>query len=780
LYYGAHIEAKMSTIDQLKSEVERLSTELQQACLEKVQAAEYGLAVLEEKQRLQEQYDELETALEANKQELECLREVHEQLKLEQQKRSRFGDDREESLVKESESREASYLHKITDLESDVRQARKAEREALIENERLSNQMSNYVKEIEQFAQSKRLLRDEIRELKYRESKHIQEFSELEEENINLQKQYSTLRSSLVEFESLKVENKSLTDEMEAVQLQLQVACDKRDQYQKQLNEALESLKEQRDRNTILQKELQESRQHQSPTVSSWHEESRYIGLESPEKAQPRQAIEHPIIQSIIEEYKPVPGLVEDLMKELQHSEVKEMAHKLDQLSSEKKELTNALAKREKDVLKLKEEFDAIQTLTEAKILCETLDDSDDAAEEKESLSRKLNNQLKELEEIRKLLKGYQTKDNKSQAVIKELKSEIDSLRAKLASAQTKADEASFMTKRVKELEEEVLNLKNKGFEAEELIKNLQEDVKSMSDLAGNAQGSLNCTQDELKYVSEDLQRLYKHVCSANGDNPTNSFAKKEKQDKSKEAENSETNAVKADTKKSAVEVRQSPMGSENPNETMERGDPYSCYRLISSVRDQVKFLKQAVEKTVEISKQRALEYRVVVSDDETSGGEDGEAQKQQIAKLQSLLTTKREQITTLRTVLKANKSTYEVALANLKSRYENDKAVQSETIAQLKRSLKALKAEVSTFASLRGMYAARCEEYLVQVDELQRKFAASEEEKKTLNHLLKQAIHQKIDLTQRLEEFEIARERLRAYTRKSTKSNRAKPVTRV
>ena len=66
----------MSSIDQLKSEVERLSSELQQACLEKVQAAEYGLAVLEEKQRLQEQYEELETALDANKQELDCLKEV--------------------------------------------------------------------------------------------------------------------------------------------------------------------------------------------------------------------------------------------------------------------------------------------------------------------------------------------------------------------------------------------------------------------------------------------------------------------------------------------------------------------------------------------------------------------------------------------------------------------------------------------------------------------------------------------------------------------------------
>ena len=637
------------------------------------------------------------------------------------------------------------------------------------------------MKEIEQFAQSKKLLRDEIRELKYRESKHTQEFSDLEEENINLQKQYSALRSSLVEFESLKVENKSLTDEMEAVQLQLQVACDKRDQYQKQLNEALESLKEQRDRNSILQKELQESRQRRSPTLNSWHEESRFIPLESPEKAKPEQPIEHPIIQSIIEEYKPVPGLVEDLMKELQLSEVKEMANKLDQLSSEKNELSNALAKKEKDVLKLREEFDAMQTLTEAKILCETLDDSDsDAIEEREAIGVRLNNQLKELEEIRRLLKGYQTKENKSQALIKDLKSEIDSMRTKMAGLQTKADEATFLTKRVKDLEEELLNMKNKGSESEELIQNLQEDVKSMSDLAGNAQGSLNCTQDELRYVSEDLQRLYKHVCSANGDHPAKSFAKKEKQEKLKAASHAETDTSNTATTENAAEVRQSPMGSENPNETMERGDPYSCYRLISSVRDQVKFLKQAVEKTVEISRQRALEYRVVVSDDETSGGEDNEIQKQQIVKLQSLLTTKREQITTLRTVLKANKSTYEVALANLKSRYENDKAVQSETVAQLKRSLKALKAEVSTFASLRGMYAARCEEYLVQVDELQRKFASSEEEKKTLNQLLKQAIHQKIDLTQRLEEFEIARERLRAYTRKSSKSNRSKPVTRV
>lgn len=47
-------------------------------------------------------------------------------------------------------------------------------------------------------------------------------------------------------------------------------------------------------------------------------------------------------------------------MKEFQFSEVKEMVYKFDQLSSEKNEFINVLVKREKDVLKLREEFDVM------------------------------------------------------------------------------------------------------------------------------------------------------------------------------------------------------------------------------------------------------------------------------------------------------------------------------------------------------------------------------------------------------------------------------------
>lgn len=58
-------------------DVERLSRELAETTQEKIQAAEYGLAVLEDKQRLKQQYDELDAEYESVRRELEQLREVN-------------------------------------------------------------------------------------------------------------------------------------------------------------------------------------------------------------------------------------------------------------------------------------------------------------------------------------------------------------------------------------------------------------------------------------------------------------------------------------------------------------------------------------------------------------------------------------------------------------------------------------------------------------------------------------------------------------------------------
>lgn len=69
-----------------------------------------------------------------------------------------------------------------------------------------------------------------------------------------------------------------------------------------------------------------------------------------------------------------------------------------------------------------------------------------------------------------------------------------------------------------------------------------------------------------------------------------------------------------------------------------------------------------------------------------------------------------------------------------------------------------------------------RCDEYITQLDEMQRQLAAAEDEKKTLNSLLRMAIQQKLALTQRLELLELDHEQTRRGRNKST--SKAKPAT--
>lgn len=56
-------------------------------------------------------------------------------------------------------------------------------------------------------------------------------------------------------------------------------------------------------------------------------------------------------------------------------------------------------------------------------------------------------------------------------------------------------------------------------------------------------------------------------------------------------------------------------------------------------------------------------------------------------------------------------------------------------------------------------MFAARCEENATREDELKRQLAVAEEDRKTLNQLLRLAVQQKLGLTMKLEELEVDRE---------------------
>ncbi|KAJ3586010.1 hypothetical protein NHX12_012412 [Muraenolepis orangiensis] len=121
-----------------KEVMERLSRELRETTREKVQAAEYGLAVLEEKQLLQLRHDELEEEHDAVRQELQQLKEAFGQAYSNHRKVAADGESREESLIQESACKEAYYEQRVLVLQSDLRQSRNITTNTQSENERLA------------------------------------------------------------------------------------------------------------------------------------------------------------------------------------------------------------------------------------------------------------------------------------------------------------------------------------------------------------------------------------------------------------------------------------------------------------------------------------------------------------------------------------------------------------------------------------------------------------------------------------------------------------------
>ena len=95
-------------------------------------------------------------------------------------------------------------------------------------------------------------------------------------------------------------------------------------------------------------------------------------------------------------------------------------------------------------------------------------------------------------------------------------------------------------------------------------------------------------------------------------------------------------------------------------------GDSTAVATNLETVKDQLKYLKSAIESSLEISKKKIS----ISSTDNPAESSANEAElveaQDQVVKLKSLLSTKWEQIATRCTVLKANKPTAEVALAKL------------------------------------------------------------------------------------------------------------------
>ncbi|XP_044041907.1 protein bicaudal D homolog 1-like isoform X2 [Siniperca chuatsi] len=862
------------TVEQCRAEVERLTRELAEANREKIRAAECGLVVLEENQSLKQQYADLEAEQEALRLELEQLQEAFGQAYSTQRKVAEDGETNEETLLQESATKEAYYMGRLLELQSELKHSRATTCNTQADNEHLSMLLQELRESNEMLELQRSRMREEIREYKFRESRLLQDYTELEEENISLQKLVSTLKQNQVEYEGLKHEIKVLEEETELLNSQLQDALRLKDISDTQLEEALESLKSEREQKNHLRRELVHhlsmcdvaytGSAHLTFTSAPPSGNATPTTLLSPNVEEPTRCNGHlqggtgtgTAAGSVPRANGECRGpgrkaegpTTSDLFSEMNLTEIQKLKQQLMTVEREKVALMTslqesqtqlqhtqgALTEQHEKALHLSQKVIALRRLhrrahlnkeahasATSQLNPEALMELDRDEEEAEEEGRTQDDKSETLNKSQVFsyqtpgLEILQCKYRVAVTEVVELKAEVKALHDRLAQCvEGAADEKPRRNSQLQKLERQVASLEKSCREGREKISSLELELQAAQSTANESQGALNAAQDELVTLSEELAQLYHHVCLCNNETPNRIMLDYYRQGRGLRGISASLKAMSSDNSKVLLTPRlarrlaavasttvtpgESWSPSESPSKDSLSGEggreglqvpseqslppctpptrspsisassssssssspalepagelrkePMNIYNLNAIIRDQVKHLQRAVDRSLQLSRQRAAARELAPLLDK-----DKESCMEEILKLKSLLSTKREQIATLRLVLKANKQTAEGALANLKSKYEAEKSMVTDAMMKLRNELKALKEDAATFSSLRAMFATRCDEYMTQLDEMQRQLAAAEDEKKTLNSLLRMAIQQKLALTQRLEDL--------------------------
>uniref|UniRef100_A0A673LB34 Protein bicaudal D homolog 1-like n=1 Tax=Sinocyclocheilus rhinocerous TaxID=307959 RepID=A0A673LB34_9TELE len=784
-----------------RKKVERLTRELVEANREKVRAAECGLAVLEENQSLKQQYAELEAEQETLRQELEQLQEAFSQTYTTQRKVAEDGETNEETLLQESATKEAYYMGRLLEQQAELKSSRSQASCTEAENERLSTILQELRESNEMLELQRSRMREEIREYKFREARLLQDYTELEEENISLQKLVSTLKQNQVEYEGLKHEIKVLEEEAALLNSQLEDALRLKDISETQLEEALNSLKSEREQKYALRKELAHHLTVCDGGFSSGCAHLIALTSAPPSGSATPTAATSPssedggkcnghllqgaagsVLSRLNGDFRPsslrkTEILTPDLFSELNGPENLKLRQQLQQVEREKASLLNslqesqallrhtqgALTEQHEKASRLGECFRKLRRQRSSK---ETKGEEED--EEEEATCVPSGQEGPSLELLQCKYRVAVTEVIGLKAELKEVKDRYN----ECVEARARAEEQGKA--QLQALETQVVQLERSCRESREMAVNLERKLRAANNTTLETQGILGTAQEELATFSEELAQLYHHVCLCNNETPNRVTLEYYRQGRTPTristpghkgqddhrvlltprlarrlaAINAATSADASSSSSSSSPAPESATGSDL------RREPTNIHHLNAIIRDQIKHLQKAVDRSLQLSRQRAAASELAPLMDK-----DKEACMEEILKLKSLLSTKREQIATLRLVLKANKQTAEGALANLKSKYENEKTMVTETMMKLRNELKALKEDAATFSSLRAMFATRCDEYVSQLDEMQRQLAAAEDEKKTLNSLLRMAIQQKLALTQKLEDLEFDQE---------------------
>ena len=177
-----------------------------------LQAAEYGLALIDEKKVLELQHKELENEHDLLKLECEQLKAQLKTLQANKREETLKGETNEETLLHEKQIREKYLMAEIAHHEHELRSLKHDNERLHSENEKMILNCQELTDRIHELDESKVKLKYDLKEMKAQEQRLIDANAELEEDNVALQQQVQKLKENLIDFDGLKLENKQLQE----------------------------------------------------------------------------------------------------------------------------------------------------------------------------------------------------------------------------------------------------------------------------------------------------------------------------------------------------------------------------------------------------------------------------------------------------------------------------------------------------------------------------------------------------------------------------------------
>ena len=380
-------------------------------------------------------------------------------------------------------------METISELENDCKTSKQALERLSSENDRVNTVVMEQGQQIEVLESQRKQMKKEIKELKFRESRNMSDYSELEEENISLQKSLLQLKQAQVDYEAVKYENKRYKEELEELNAEIEELIKLKKIVESNLEEALVSLQLEREQKHAIKKELDQRITNES--MFNLHSLAQLglgdmkLGFNEHNNKDEQDTQENPALKQIEADFsskkrlsnKPDPtpsqGLVGDLFSEIHLTEVRKLEQVLESTEFEKSRLEQALleahanleeakaeiTEKNEKISELKSHFSTMATMTGGAEFADVNDEEDED----------LDDAHPEISAMKRNLKQQERKYCTALKQIGELQEQLKLLQDKMGNESKEGEE---------DIRDEVTKLRNKTIEYEETIKHLEEDFE--------------------------------------------------------------------------------------------------------------------------------------------------------------------------------------------------------------------------------------------------------------------------------------------------------------